>query len=188
MGHTDKPVHVMPCVVNTQFSHEASRRDFDLPEDACIFLFHFDAASTLARKNPWAVIQAFRSAFTPEERKGSAHLVLKTINLSKCPAIAGERLLGEMQEAGGTLLNADLSGAEMASLMACSDVYVSLHRSEGFGLGIAEAMLAGRPTITTAYSGNLDFMNSQNSCLVGYRLTPVSTAEIQIQPGHGVRL
>ena len=183
IGHTDKPVHVMPCVVNAPSAIKATRAEFDLPEDACIFLFHFDAASTLARKNPWAVIHAFRKAFPPDERKASAHLVLKTINLSRCPPIAGERLMGEMQEAGGTLLDAELSGTEMASLLACSDVYVSLHRSEGFGLGIAEAMVAGRPAIATAYSGNLDFMNHQNSCLVGYRLCPVTSAETQYNPG-----
>ena len=186
MGHTDKPIYVMPCVVETRPPTDATRRDFDLPQEACIFLYHFDAASTLARKNPWAVIQAFRSAFTADERRTSVHLIMKTINLSRCPAIAGERLLGEMREAGGTLLDAELSGAEMASLIACSDVYVSLHRSEGFGLGIAEAMLAGRPAIATAYSGNLDFMNHQNSCLVGYRLTQVSAAEIQFNPGMEV--
>ena len=71
----------------------------------------------------------------------------------------------------------------MSSLIACCDVYVSLHRSEGFGLGIAEAMLAGRPAVATAYSGNLDFMTYQNSCLVGYRLTDVTTAEIHFNPG-----
>ncbi|MGA3351806.1 MAG: glycosyltransferase [Acidimicrobiales bacterium] len=183
MGHTDKPVHVMPCVVNAHPLIGATRADFDLPEKACVFLFHFDAASTLARKNPWAVIQAFRKAFPPGERQASAHLVLKTINLSSCPPVAGERLLREMQEAGGTLLDTELSGAAMASLIACSDVYVSLHRSEGFGLGIAEAMLAGRPAIATAYSGNLDFMSHQNSCLVGYRLCPVTRAETQYNPG-----
>jgi glycosyltransferase involved in cell wall biosynthesis len=88
-----------------------------------------------------------------------------------------------MRQVGGVLLDMELSRDEMASLIARSDVYVSLHRSEGFGLGIAEAMLAGRPAIATAYSGNLDFMTYQNSCLVGYRLVPVTTSEIQFNPG-----
>jgi len=183
IGHTDKPIHVMPCVVNTPPSAGATRRDFDLSEGACIFLFHFDARSTFARKNPWAVIRAFRRAFTPKQRSGPVRLVLKTINLSRTPAAASERLAHEMQEAGGTLLDMELSGKDMASLITCSDVYVSLHRSEGFGLGIAEAMLAGRPAIATAYSGNMDFMNQQNSCLVGYRLCPVGHAETYNNPG-----
>jgi len=183
LGHTDKPVHVMPCVVTAPPSVPATRKDLGLPEGSCLFLFHFDAFSTFARKNPWAVINAFRRAFTPEERAARVRLVLKTINLSRCPPAAGERIVREMAQVDGILLDTDLSGAEMSSLIACSDVYVSLHRSEGFGLGIAEAMLAGRPAIATAYSGNLDFTTYQNSCLVGYRLTPVSTSEIQFNPG-----
>ena len=183
LGHTDKPVHVIPCVVNPPPPDRATRKDFDLPEGPCIFFFHFDAASTFARKNPWAVIRAFRKAFTHEERSGPVRLVLKTINLSRTPAVAGERLVREIREADGILLDMDLSSDDMASLIACCDVYVSLHRSEGFGLGIAEAMLAGRPAIATAYSGNLDFMTLQNSCLVGYRLCPVTNSEIQFNPG-----
>jgi glycosyltransferase involved in cell wall biosynthesis len=183
VGHTDKPVHVMPCVVSPQRSAPATRKDLALPEDACLFVFHFDAHSTFARKNPWAVISAFARAFSAAERSGPVRLVLKTINLSRCPPAAAERLMHEMRQVGGVLLDMELSRDEMASLIARSDVYVSLHRSEGFGLGIAEAMLAGRPAIATAYSGNLDFMTYQNSCLVGYRLVPVTTSEIQFNPG-----
>jgi glycosyltransferase involved in cell wall biosynthesis len=160
-----------------------TRKDLGLPEDSCIFVFHFDAHSTFARKNPWAIIRAFGRAFDASERSGPVRLVLKTINLSRCPPAAGERLTQEMRAVNGILLDLDLSREEMASLIARSDVYVSLHCSEGFGLGIAEAMLAGRPAIATAYSGNLDFMTHQNSCLVGYRLIPVTTSEIHFNPG-----
>ena len=183
LGHTDKPITVMPCVVTPPPLALAERQDLELPEESCIFFFHFDAFSTLARKNPWAVVSAFRKAFSAEERAGPVRLVLKTINLSRCPPSAGERLRREMYEVDGILLDMELSGPDMASLIACSDVYVSLHRSEGFGLGLAEAMLAGLPVIATAYSGNLDFMTHQNSCLVGYGLTPVSNSEISYNPG-----
>ena len=81
LGHTDKPIHVMPCVVSAPLSAPLSRKDLGLPEGSCLFLFHFDASSTLARKNPWGVISAFRRAFSPEERSGPVRLVLKTINL-----------------------------------------------------------------------------------------------------------
>src|SRR5262249_14120959 len=54
------------------------------------------------------------------------------------------------------------------------DCLVSLHRSEGFGRFLAEAMWLGRPVIATAYSGNVDFMTSDVSCLVNYRLGPVA--------------
>lgn len=183
LGHTDKPIRVMPCVVKLTPRASASRRDLDLPERACLFLLHFDAFSTFSRKNPWAVIRAFCRAFTPEERSRQARLVLKTINLSRTPAAASERLVREMRNANGILLDTEMPRAELASLLHCADVYVSLHRSEGFGLGIAEAMLAGRPAIATAYSGNLEFMTHQNSCLVGYRLQPVTNAESHYNPG-----
>jgi glycosyltransferase involved in cell wall biosynthesis len=183
LGHTDKPVKVMPCVVSAPPSAPAARAQLELPDESCLFFFHFDAFSTLARKNPWAVIRAFHRAFTPEERSGPVRLVMKTINLSRCPPAAGERLRQEMHEVDGILLDMELSRLEMASLIASSDVYVSLHRSEGFGLGIAEAMLAGLPAIATAYSGNMDFMTHQNSCLVGYGLTPVSDSEFGFNPG-----
>jgi glycosyltransferase involved in cell wall biosynthesis len=183
LGHTDKPVHVMPCVVNSPPSAGATRKDFDLPEGSCIFFFHFDAFSTFARKDPWAVIHAWRRAFTPKERSGPVRLVMKTINLSRTPAAAGERLARELQQSNGILLDLELSNGEMASLISCCDVYVSLHRSEGFGLGIAEAMLAGRPAIATAYSGNMDYMTQQNSCLVSYKLRQIEGSESQHNPG-----
>jgi glycosyltransferase involved in cell wall biosynthesis len=176
----------MPCVVSALASPGASRKELGLPEDACIFFFHFDSFSTFARKNPWAVIRAFRRAFASEERSGPVRLVMKTIHLSRTPAAAGERLRRELQDAGGILIDEELSAEDMGSLINRCDVYVSLHRSEGFGLGIAEAMLAGRPAIATAYSGNLEFMNQQNSCLVGYRLRPVDDSEISYNPGMDV--
>ena len=97
LGETDKPIHVMPCVVTKPASIDTTRKDLDLPGQACIFFLHFDAYSTFGRKNPWAVIRAFRRAFTPEERSGPVRLVLKTINLSRTPAAAGERLVREMR-------------------------------------------------------------------------------------------
>ena len=183
LGHTTKPVQVMPCVVEAPVPGGASRKDLDLPEGTCIFFFHFDAMSTFARKNPWAVIQAFRRAFTARERSGPVRLVLKTINLSRTPPPAIQRLVRELQAVNGILLDVDLSGKDMASLISSIDVYVSLHRSEGFGLGIAEAMASGRPAIATAYSGNLDYMNQHNSCLVGYRLRQLDGSESYESPG-----
>jgi glycosyltransferase involved in cell wall biosynthesis len=70
----------------------------------------------------------------------------------------------------------------MNALLSSIDVYVSLHRAEGFGLGIAEAMSLGKPAIATAYSGNLDFTDSTNSCLVGYQLRPIETADHHLFP------
>ncbi len=75
----------------------------------------------------------------------------------------------------GVLIAEDLEHEELVDLFACADVYVSLHRSEGFGFGIAEAMALGKPVIATAYSGNLDFATSANSCQVSYRLREITS-------------
>ena len=72
----------------------------------------------------------------------------------------------------------------MNALLASIDVYTSLHRAEGFGLGIAEAMSLGKPVIATAYSGNMDYTTRTNSCLVGYQLRPIEESDLDMSP-HG---
>jgi glycosyltransferase involved in cell wall biosynthesis len=175
-GYTRKPVHVMPCVVEPKPSPFLTRSDLDLPEDACLFLYSFDANSTLARKNPWGAIRAFRRAFGAAERRGPARLVIKSINLARMP-LAQAELIREIRSADGILIDEDLSADEMHALISLCDVYVSLHRSEGFGLGMAEAMYLGKPVVATAFSGNMDYMTETNSCLVGYRLRAIDAAE-----------
>ena len=110
------------------------------------------------------------------------HLVLKTNHLSRLPEAYG-LLTRELTAVGGTLIDEELSDGEMASLTTLCDVYVSLHRAEGFGFGIAEAMYFGRPVVATAYSGNMDFMNNSNSCPVGYRIQPISRYDLRLNPG-----
>ncbi|MGH9582417.1 MAG: glycosyltransferase, partial [Bryobacteraceae bacterium] len=73
---------------------------------------------------------------------------------------------------------------ELHELIAACDSFVSLHRSEGFGLGIAEAMYLGKPVIATNYSGNVDFTKQDNSCLVDYRLVPVKPGEYLFPEGQ----
>jgi glycosyltransferase involved in cell wall biosynthesis len=145
-----------------------NRSRFGLPDDSYVFLFNFDFHSTVQRKNPGALIEAFRRAFRPDDK---AVLVLKSINREAEPA--ARTALGA-QSHGLTnviFLDAHIPGAEMNSLFASADCYVSLHRSEGLGLGMAQAMYLGKPVIATGYSGNLDFMNSENSLLVKHTMT-----------------
>ena len=144
-----------------------NRRGFGIAEDEFVFLFTFDFLSTTHRKNPGAVIDAFRDAFGDDD---GVMLVLKSINQGHDPA--GRAVLGR-QAAGANVLFLDehISAAGMLSLFASADCYVSLHRSEGLGLGMVQAMYLGKPVIATGYSGNLDFMNSGNSLLVDYEMT-----------------
>lgn len=178
-GYTPAPVNVMPCVVEPESDGILARSDFGLPDKDCLFLFHFDANSTLARKNPWAVIKAFKTAFT---RNDSARLVMKVLHATGSPE-AAEQLRREVAEVDGILVEDELSHKEMASLVSLCDAYVSLHRAEGFGLGLAEAMYFERPVVATAYSGNLDFTTPENSCLVGYRLRPIDHRDMRYNKG-----
>jgi glycosyltransferase involved in cell wall biosynthesis len=145
------------------------RARFGLAPGSFVFLFNFDYCSQVARKNPDGLIRAFRQAFDPDE---DAVLVLKTINPDFDPAAAAA-LHAAAAGAKIVFLEDHLRAEEMASLFASADCYVSLHRSEGFGLGMARAMHAGKPVIGTGYSGNLEFMNAGNSLLVRHRLTEI---------------
>jgi glycosyltransferase involved in cell wall biosynthesis len=180
--YTDRPVRVVPCVVEPLLDPSRTRSDFGIPVDAVVCLFSFDANSTLARKNPRAVIEAFRRAVPRSARGASATLVMKSINLHRSPE-AKHFLEHELASVGGMMIDDDLTPNEMGALVAMSDIYVSLHRSEGFGLGMAEAMFFGKPVVGTAYSGNMEFMSASNSCPIGYRLVEASPAELRFNPG-----
>jgi glycosyltransferase involved in cell wall biosynthesis len=171
---TRRPVHVVPAIVPDLRGSGRGRADFGLAEDEVVFLFSFDVHSMVARKNPGAVVEAFSRAFPPGAREG-VRLVVKVLNLDKHPAVS-KWLRDAVAAVDGVVVAGDLTQEELTDLFTSSDVYVSLHRSEGFGFGIAEAMSLGKPVIATAYSGNLDFATPTDSCQVGYRLREI-TAE-----------
>ena len=153
---------VAPDPAGTQVS-------FPLP-DGFTFIFLFDLYSTLQRKNPLGLVEAFTRAFTPGE---GPHLVLKSFNGDYKP----DRLVRLREAAGGRpdvhIVDRFVPEAERAALMAACDCYVSLHRSEGFGLTLGEAMALGKPVIGTGYSSTLDFMTPENSYLVHHAMTTV---------------
>jgi hypothetical protein len=150
---------------------EGGTLPFALP-DAFTFLFAFDFSSTLERKNPLGLIEAFTRAFAPGE---GPHLVLKSFNGD----FHAERLAQLQAATKGRedihIVDEFLPEAGRAALVAACDAYVSLHRSEGFGLTLGEAMALGKPVIATGYSGNLDFMTHENSYLVRHGMTDVGS-------------
>ena len=174
--YTDKPITVVPCIVpqykRPPISTAEMRRNIGLPMDKTLFLFSFDYNSTVDRKNPMAVIEAYAAAAADEEFRESNCLVIKSVH-ARDPFKTELELA--LKQVGGIHINWHLSEGQMAMLFHSIDVYVSLHRAEGFGLGMAECMAIGKPVIATSYSGNLDFMNTSNSCLVGYRLRSLSS-------------
>ncbi len=167
---TQKPVLSMPLpVVPPAPSAEIDRSALGIPDRFC-FLYAFDMLSVFERKNPLGAIAGFRKAFAPGE---GPVLVLKVLN--------GNKRLYDMERLRRAasvhpdviVIDRYMSVQEKNALMLTCDCYVSLHRSEGFGLTMAEAMALGKPVIATAYSGNLEFMNEHNSFLVPYQLVAV---------------
>jgi glycosyltransferase involved in cell wall biosynthesis len=146
-----------------------------------LFLFVFDYLSTVRRKNPIGLIEAFKAAFAPGE---GAQLLVKTINAPLRPLAEEEVLWAAHGREDIHVVDRSLTGEELARVMAACDCYVSLHRAEGFGLTMAEAMAIGKPVIGTGYSGNVDFMNNENSYLIDYAIGRVG-AECEIYPPEG---
>ncbi len=146
------------------------RGAFGIAGSDIVFLGMCDVLSVPERKNPFGIADAFRRAFPGNER---ARLLLKISNLAHQPDLKDrlQRLVGS--DSRVTLLEGYLARQQLWTLMASVDCYVSLHRSEGFGLGMAEAMASGRPVIATGWSGNVDFMHPDNALLVDYRLVAI---------------
>lgn len=172
---TDKPVTLMPQCVEIPPFDKRSRSHFGLPEQTYLFIFAFDFLSYIDRKNPLAAIRAFKMAFSDQsERTG---LVLKVMNGDEGDQRWQEMLLEIAADCRISIINEAMSRSDSLALMDCCDCFVSLHRSEGFGRGPAEAMLLGKPVIVTGYSGNLDYTFPDNSFLVDYTLIPVRAGQ-----------
>jgi hypothetical protein len=154
--------------------------DLHVP-DGFRFMFMFDFFSTIQRKNPIGLIEAFRLAFAPGE---GPQLVLKTINGVHRPQALEQVLWAARGRPDIHVVDRSLSARERDALVASCDCYVSLHRSEGLGLTLAECMLLEKPVIGTGFSATTDFMTEENSYLVPYTMTRVG-ADCEIYPPEG---
>ncbi|MCQ9154138.1 glycosyltransferase [Acidomonas methanolica] len=147
---------------------EGERADFDLPDGVFTVTVIFNLASSMERKNPLGAIAAFRAAF------GASRDHLLVMKLTGAEAY-GQDLARIAEAAAGAnvrLITGTWTEPRLRGLIRASDVVLSLHRSEGFGLVPATALLLGRPVVATGWSGNLDFMTDESSALVPYRLVP----------------
>ena len=160
-----KPVYPMLPGLELPAFDPLPRSHFDLRDDRFLFTFVFDMNSRMQRKNPLGLIRAFRRAFRREE---PVDLAIKVSPPESYYKEQWNELRGAVEDAGVMLIDRVLTREEVLAFLNASDGYVSLHRSEGFGLTCAEAMLLGKPVVATGYSGNLDFMTPENSYLVGY--------------------
>jgi glycosyltransferase involved in cell wall biosynthesis len=186
--HTTKPVTAVPITIHVDVDKSITRAHLGLPEHEFIILFAFDALSIIERKNPMAVIRAFEQAFTESERQGKVRLVIKVNNLNLFNE-ESRQIEAAMKRINGILINSYLSRLEVHALYNHCNAYISLHRSEGYGLTLAETMFLGKPVVATGYSGNMDFMNPNNSYIVPYTLvelereyTPYETGNVWADP------
>ncbi|MHB8508786.1 MAG: glycosyltransferase [Candidatus Dormibacteria bacterium] len=168
-GVTQLPVMTFPHPIVAPDHGGLSRADLGLPA-GYMFLFAFDLLSTLERKNPLGLVEAFRRAFRPGE---GPVLVLRPGNGDRAVNELERLKLAALVHPDVVVLDGVLDDRQYGALLNVCDCYVSLHRSEGFGLTIAEAMALGRPAIATGYSGNLEFMNAENSYLVAFERVEV---------------
>jgi glycosyltransferase involved in cell wall biosynthesis len=172
---TKKVIRVVPVPVDAEPSRRYLRAEFELPTDRFVFLFSFDFRSFASRKNPEAVIEAFRKAFPGG--KESVLLVIKTTNGAAMPRRLDDLIRSVSHDHRIVVQDGFMTRDEMFGLESVVDSYVSLHRSEGYGLGLAESMSLGKPVIATGWSGNMEFMDASTSLLVGYRPVPVKQGE-----------
>jgi glycosyltransferase involved in cell wall biosynthesis len=181
-GTVSMPIYHMPLPVEVQLDSFFGRQYFGLPYGSYVFLLFFDFRSYIHRKNPQALIDIF-------EKVCSAR---PTYDMRVVIKVHGEdaslQAMKDFQDFVSQIhtsryknkiiiINKLFTENEIRNLLRCSDCFVSLHRSEGFGLGMAEAMYLGKPVIATAYSGNLDFMSNETGFPVDYALIPVELGQ-----------
>jgi len=168
------PLPLLPPEIDTTLG----RRDLGLT-DEYVFLFTFDFFSVLKRKNAIGLVEAYCAAFSPGD---GARLIIKSIN-GHARLFELERLRWAARNRPDVMfLDEYMDPARVGRLMDLSDCYVSLHRSEGLGLTMAEAMHLGKPVVATEYGGNLDFMTPENSLLVPWTLTAVGEGADSYDP------
>ncbi len=169
------PVTLIPLCVDLNTSNLLSRSDLGVPEDSFLILSSIDMLSIPERKNPFAVLKTFEKLHSIDK---NAHLVLKLSNLERCEKNTRDKIQAHIERLPVTLIDRYLERSELTSLMSTSDCYLSMHRSEGFGLPLAEAMQLKIPVVATGWSSNTDFMTINNSYLIKYDL-------VELKKAHG---
>jgi len=176
------PVYHMPLPVEVKLDSFLGRQYFGLPYGSYIFLLFFDFRSYIHRKNPQALIDVFDRVCSARPR-ADIRVVIKvhgedaSLQAKKDFQDFVSRIYISRYKNKIIIIDKLFTENEIRNLLRCSDCFVSLHRSEGYGLGIAEAMYLGKPVIATAYSGNLDFMSDETGFPVDYTLIPVEAGQ-----------
>lgn len=188
------PLQVMPMAAEItapeRFCNPASRRStrrrHQLPSDAVIFGFGFDLKSTAIRKNPMGTLEAFQQAFPPcsGDQSERVALMIKTFPPRRFSAEWHWLQARAAEDQRIHLVVDSLDRNDLLALYGCCDVFLSLHRSEGFGRGMAEALQLGLDVIATDYSGNTDFCTGPLAHPVRWRPAPIPRGAYPCADGH----
>ena len=172
----DGPITVVPPCIDLPQPAADGRAQFGLDPARFLFLFSFDYYSFPQRKNPLGVVRAFTRAF-PASRQDVGLVLKSTGAAGHFPGL--KQVLREAAARDGriTIIDESFTRDEMLALILASDAYVSLHRSEGFGLGMAEAMVLGKPVIGTDYAGSTDFLSAETGYPVACTLRALAPDE-----------
>jgi glycosyltransferase involved in cell wall biosynthesis len=166
----EKASHYLPLVIDVPQPSSRRLADFGLPAATFTVLSAFDLRSHMARKNPQGMIAAFKQAFGA---RSDVLYILKVTGSEKFPDHLAS-LQAQADIAGNIrILSQALDTPDLFALIHQADIVLSLHRSEGLGMIMAEAALSGTPVVATAWSGVLEFLDPESAALVGYRLVPV---------------
>jgi glycosyltransferase involved in cell wall biosynthesis len=167
------PIIIVPHPVEVQLEPIEKPQTIQVfDQNKFSFLFLFSYHSSVERKNPHFLIEAFKNAFNPND---NVELIIKTVG--------GQQFKKERRKLEYNLpknikiYDIELPKNDVNHLIASCDAYVSLHHSEGFGLSLAEAMYLGKPVVATNYSGNTEFMNEENSFPVNYQLSTIKESD-----------
>ncbi len=160
------PIIIVPHPVEVDLEPVINKKSINFfDENKFSFLFLFSYHSSIERKNPFFLVEAFKTAFEDNDK---VELVIKTVGGNHYKK--AKQHLHQCASKNIKIYDTELDKNSVDHLINSCDSYVSMHHSEGFGLTLAEAMYLGKPVIATNYSGNTEFMNEENSFLVDYKL------------------
>jgi len=166
-GGVKKKIRIIPhCIELPQLPSGDIREKFGIPRNADLLLVLFDMNSTAERKNPLGALKVIRKATADMQDV----FVIVKVRKPNSNTDAMQKIKHALNGLPHVIISDELEKTELLGLIRSSSAYISLHRSEGFGLFIAEAMALGKPVVATAYSGNMDFMTTENSYPVNYKL------------------
>lgn len=177
---TSLPVNTIKYSISAPIDDAYNRKYFSIPDDKFLFLCMYDSNSTINRKNPIGTIESFKKAFSKDDT--NIGLVIKVNNPQQNDIDIIKKMLEGYENI--YIIPKIMTKTEVNSLIKICDVFVSLHRAEGFGLPLAEAMFLGTPTIATNWSANTEFMNQENACMVDYNMVYLEEDYVMYKKGN----